>query len=234
MSSVWADKTIRSKAELLVLLALGDYCDDEGKCYPSTDTIAFKARCTQRAVQKIIGKLTKAGKVEVELNAGPRGTNVYRVIIGGVNAVHPEQSGPKKDHSGSPDPSGTVRKHQGKEKDPAIAEPGEHKLFVETWCNEYPDFFGVDYSFQGGKDGKAVKRLLKVAPVLELIRVAKLAWRHQGTYPFKCATGIAMFYSHINEIRAAAQKLAPAPVATTEDSWGPEALKRVINGQQRT
>lgn len=163
----------------------------------------------------------------------------YQVAIELVNSVNQcqETQLPTPVNSvNQPEPAHINGKERSKESDPAGAELEKqgHRIFVETWCKEYPDFFGVEYSFQGGKDGQAVKRLLKVSPVAELIRVARIAWRHQGTYPFKCATGIAMFYSHINEIRAAAQKLAPAPVATTEDSWGPEALKRVINGQQRT
>lgn len=87
MASVWEDDSIESRADLLVLLIIADASRDEGGCWPSIDTIARKARLSQRGAQDCIAKLKNAGKLEVEYGAGPRGTNVYRVVEGGAVAA---------------------------------------------------------------------------------------------------------------------------------------------------
>lgn len=93
MDRVWAAEH-KSRAELLVLLAIADYTNDRfGYAWPSIDSLAKKARCTQRGVQKIIARLVKAKKLSVEYGKGEHGTNRYRVLIGGVNPVHPEPRG---------------------------------------------------------------------------------------------------------------------------------------------
>lgn len=79
MTDVWADDTIDSKAELLLLLALADFAHDDGTAWPSTATLAHKTRCTDRNVQKMMGRLIRKGWVSIELNGGPRGVNLYRL-----------------------------------------------------------------------------------------------------------------------------------------------------------
>jgi hypothetical protein len=43
LSMVW-DTGPEDKAELLVLLALADFCDDSGVCWPAVSSIARKSR----------------------------------------------------------------------------------------------------------------------------------------------------------------------------------------------
>jgi hypothetical protein len=79
MSEVWDDKTINSRAELLVMLTLADHARDDGICWPSIDTIASKARATSRGIYKIISRLERLGKISIDSGAGEHSTNVYRV-----------------------------------------------------------------------------------------------------------------------------------------------------------
>jgi hypothetical protein len=128
MSNVWADHSIKSRSELLVLLALADFSGDDKPAFPSIDTLAMKSRCTQRGVQKVLARLIADSKLVIEYGKGPSGTNLYSVIWGGVNGVHPEPSVPKKEPKkgtvGSPNPSGSVR--NGHETDtPLIPHMGE-------------------------------------------------------------------------------------------------------------
>jgi len=44
MSDVWADAAITNQSELLVLLAIADYANDEGEAWPSIESIATKSR----------------------------------------------------------------------------------------------------------------------------------------------------------------------------------------------
>lgn len=120
MSAIWEDAQVNSRAELLLLLALGDYANDKGECWPSIETLAKKARCKQRAIQNLVASLIISGKLEVEYNAGPRGTNVYRLIMGGCSGCGGASSREKKQEIKSeikkqpdaPDPSGSVSNHQ--------------------------------------------------------------------------------------------------------------------------
>jgi hypothetical protein len=79
----------------------------------------------------------------------------------------------------------------------------EHEIFIEQWHDSYLEHFGRKYVFAGGKDGKAVKVLLKAKiPVASLIETALKAWELQGRDKWLAdwATTIAGFASKINEI----------------------------------
>jgi len=86
MSCVWQDGPA-DKSEILVLIALADFCNDDGECWPSVAGIARKSRMTERGVQKIIGRLCEIGWVTINPNAGRKGCNLYTVSP--PNPVHP-------------------------------------------------------------------------------------------------------------------------------------------------
>lgn len=67
MAGVWKHSTAATPAELLVLLALADWADEYGYCYPSQPAIASKARVSERQVQRVICKFTEVGELERQL-----------------------------------------------------------------------------------------------------------------------------------------------------------------------
>lgn len=77
-SQVWRNAPVEGSA-LLVLLALADFADDEGVCWPAIGTIADKARISERSAQRSIRKMAEEGLIEIFDNAGPKGANRYRV-----------------------------------------------------------------------------------------------------------------------------------------------------------
>ena len=79
MSAVW-DNGPEDQGELLVLLALADYADDNGYCWPAMPSVAAKARMSERNARRIIRKLEASGLLLVEENRGRNATNRYRVI----------------------------------------------------------------------------------------------------------------------------------------------------------
>jgi hypothetical protein len=91
MTAVWTNEGIERR-DLTVALALADHADAEGSCYPSIDRIAQKARVSRRTVIYAIERLARAGVVAVEKNAGPRGSNLYR--IGGCKTCTRAKSAP--------------------------------------------------------------------------------------------------------------------------------------------
>lgn len=147
MSAVWENGP-DDRSELLVMLALADFCNDEGECWPSMRSIAAKARMTERGAQKTIGRLVDAGRVSVATGGGRGGCNRYQICTrnperNSVNVeTNPEQETPNDVHrprtdehkprtgvqktpnGGSPEPSGTV-------KEPSVGRRGSR--LPEDW-----------------------------------------------------------------------------------------------------
>jgi hypothetical protein len=76
--------------DLLVLLALADYCaKDDDVAWPSQDAIAEKTRLSESTVRRCLRSLEQLGELVTETNAGPlyrgarRSVNRYRIAIGG-------------------------------------------------------------------------------------------------------------------------------------------------------
>ena len=114
MTSVWDDLRTQAHSELLVLLALADWANDDGYCWPTISALATKARLSERAVQQILGRLTTTGRIR-RIQGGGRGrANRYQVVTTRngasetVNAIHrkenTESETPKEIH-----PSGAKR-----------------------------------------------------------------------------------------------------------------------------
>lgn len=92
MSRIWDESPSKGRG-LLVELALADFADDEGKCWPAIETVARKARCSVRSVQDTATSMKNAGRMEIDYGVGPHGTNVYRFLFGqGVQKFHPANS----------------------------------------------------------------------------------------------------------------------------------------------
>lgn len=87
MSAVW-DSSSQSGGNLLILLALADFANDEGECWPAISTLAAKARMTERHVRRILRDLEAAGEIESMPGGGQHGTNRY--------LVRPKMSGEDK------------------------------------------------------------------------------------------------------------------------------------------
>lgn len=64
----------------LLLLAIADCADDDGdNAWPSVETLADKATCSERTVQRRIQVLEETGCLTVLRGAGRNGTHRYRV-----------------------------------------------------------------------------------------------------------------------------------------------------------
>lgn len=63
MAYVWAKSEARD-ATLLVALALADWADEDGYCYPSVRQLATKARVTPRSVYRALQQLIDLGELE--------------------------------------------------------------------------------------------------------------------------------------------------------------------------
>lgn len=78
MSAVFESETLGA-TERLIMLALADHADDEGRCYPSISRLCQRTGLGERAVQTNIRKLQSQGYVEIIPGAGRQGSNLYFV-----------------------------------------------------------------------------------------------------------------------------------------------------------
>ena len=98
MTSVWDDLRTQAHSELLVLLALADWANDDGYCWPTISALASNARLSERAVQQILGRLTTTGRIR-RIQGGGRGrANRYQVVTARngasdtVNTIHRKEN----------------------------------------------------------------------------------------------------------------------------------------------
>lgn len=102
MARVWESSELGG-TELLMLLAIADFADDEGQAYPSVRTLAKKCRLQPRRVNYILASLQTRGELQVRKNEGPKGTNRYRITLPLQPSAPLHQSAPL--HCSAPTPA---------------------------------------------------------------------------------------------------------------------------------
>ena len=78
MSRVW-EFGPEKQADRFVLLAIADYANDDGECWPSITGICRKTCMSERGVQTIIRRLEAQGWLDIETGKGRRNCNLYTV-----------------------------------------------------------------------------------------------------------------------------------------------------------
>ena len=86
MARVWAHSK-HGGTELLLMLAIADFADDDGNAYPAVGTLAEKCRMSSRNANHLLATLRESGELEIRLNEGPRGTNRYRIALPSFEGV---------------------------------------------------------------------------------------------------------------------------------------------------
>ena len=107
MSRVW-DSYPGGGTELLALLALADWSDDNGRCYPSMAAIAKKIRLSSSQSRRVVHSLIDAGFVSVignENGGAPGASRKYQISI--------EQLTASTDARGSVDARGSTHARDG-------------------------------------------------------------------------------------------------------------------------
>ena len=136
MSAVW-EKAPVDGGSLLVLLAMADFANDNGICWPSLPALGRKARLSERQVRRVLRDLEDAKLIMTDLGTGPHGVNTYKVLVTGD-----KMSALKSQPGGTFDAAGgtfvTGRGDMGVRQtviEPSLEEPssgiGEHPDFLE-------------------------------------------------------------------------------------------------------
>lgn len=110
------------KSERLVMLALADYANDEGECWPSIAGICRKSALKERGVQGILRRLEAAGWLEIETGGGRRNCNLYRLKVPEAQdetqqSARPAAAAPQ--HSVAHTPQGRDQKTAGDAPEPS-------------------------------------------------------------------------------------------------------------------
>ncbi|MDK3016531.1 helix-turn-helix domain-containing protein [Pseudodonghicola flavimaris] len=78
MSAIFESQTL-GPTERLIMLALADHADDEGRCYPSIARLRQRTGLSERAVQTNLRKLVEQGYVRIVPGGGKGNSNLYFV-----------------------------------------------------------------------------------------------------------------------------------------------------------
>lgn len=89
MSWVWDHSPYEGKA-LLLHLALADFANDAGECWPSQPTLASKARCTERYVRDTVSQMVQDKMLEIVSVSNGATSHRYKLIP--RNSVPPRNS----------------------------------------------------------------------------------------------------------------------------------------------
>lgn len=80
MNLVWKQAPYDGGA-LLVLLALADFADDDGYCFPAVPTIAKKVRLGERQTRNVIRQLLGDGVITVDRGGGRHKVSRYHIEL---------------------------------------------------------------------------------------------------------------------------------------------------------
>lgn len=178
MATVW-DGFPAGGSELLALLALADWADDEGNCWPSMTAIARKTRLSRSQSQRVVHKLIVDGFLELtgnETGGAPGSTRQYRIILssltGRMGATGSTSATGRTDAAEGPHGCGeTGRIHDTQYVSyPSLTiSPSAPDGFAEFWA-AYPRKVGK---------GAAAKVWAKLAPPLATVMCA-LEWQRRS------------------------------------------------------
>lgn len=99
ISQVWESSPYKGE-RLLLHLALADFANDEGFCWPSQTTLARKARCSNNWVRLSISQMVKDGFVQIVEPAGAGRGKVGRYrLLGHSVDTHTEKGYSEEGHT---------------------------------------------------------------------------------------------------------------------------------------
>lgn len=147
MSWVWENGP-NDPTERLVLLALADFADDHGSCYPSMIGIGQKACVTERGARGIVRRLEADGWLKVAIGGGRGGKSQYQILMRKPGTTNPEtetrnEENPERDDTKPGTSLHKTRNQRSAEPSRTIKEPSDSVCAVlcEVLSKETADAF---------------------------------------------------------------------------------------------
>ena len=142
MSKCW-DKSQHSGTDLLMLLAIADFSDDNGKAYPAVSTLAQKCRMSRRNTQYILTNLQESGELSIEPNKGPppKFPNLYRINLSSLGVQHTARVQPTSRVQSSVSRGAThcAKRVQPIAPKPSVTIKNRQKLYFDEFWSAYPN-----------------------------------------------------------------------------------------------
>lgn len=187
MARVWANSR-HTGTNLLMLLAIADFSDDDGKAYPAVAKLATKCRMSKRNAQDRLRELADSGELTVLKNQGPppKFPNLFRINLNrlGVQPTAPVQHAAPVQFDVNrgaahcaPGVQPTAPKPSSKHQEPPRDDRAE--LFEVFWL-AYPSKVGKDAARKAFHKRKPCESLL--SEMLAAIEVQKRSdkWTKDG------------------------------------------------------
>ncbi len=131
ISRVWEESPYEGR-RLLLHLALADFANDEGTCFPSQRTLALKARTTEQWVSTSIRQMVKDGLLEVMERGNGRGNrSTYRLLKGQTHIGENEKGETQSPESPNVEQISTYYKNRN---EPSI----KHDVGFDEFWSKYP------------------------------------------------------------------------------------------------
>jgi len=145
MSTIWKLAEIGG-TELLVLLALADFANDEGICWPSLKTVSRKARISERQTGRVIASLKKKGYLSIQHRLTGEATYTSNLYV-----ITPVTLTPPPGDNLSP-PGDT---HDTTPGDIAVTPPGDIAMANKSSVNHQVKPLKKDGAFSKGEKARA-------------------------------------------------------------------------------
>ncbi len=131
ISRVWEESPYEGR-RLLLHLALADYANDEGTCFPSQRTLALKARTTEQWVSTSIKQFVADGYLEIVQQGSGRGrASTYRLLKGQTQFGESEKGESESRENPNVEQDRTYLKNR---KEPSI----KHVVGFDQFWSKYP------------------------------------------------------------------------------------------------
>ena len=215
MARVWEHSQGRD-GQLLVMLALADFANDAGECWPSIPTLAAKARLTDRQTRRVLKKLEQAGEIRRERSNGGRNRHSrYKITLAENPDIKTVKELPCKNYpeicdgktltpvSGAVNRHRTINLESSRTRQRKETPNPDIRAFFDWWAEKYRHSFDVPYDFDGGKEGRLIGAKLKA---FGLDRLEELAVRFFDTdddwVRERGGFTIGVFCSQINKLNS--------------------------------
>ena len=233
MSWVW-DHGPSDRGELLVLLALADFADDDGNCWPAMVKVAEKARVCERGARKIIRRLEEIGLLKTVVGGGRHGCNQYRIAI-----ENPERRSPTK--PGTADRPGTVNPvprspRNAVPPEPENTKPGTGEQKTRNRGSAEPSGSIIDPSERRGRagareDAEIVATLSQVMPEDTALDYVAHRKAKRAKLTLRAATLVARSLDgHADPVAVVEASIANGWTGVFPDRWRPNGARAGPNG----
>ncbi len=172
-------------SELLALLALADWSDDAGRCYPSMAAIAKKTRLSESQARRVVHILIDQGFLDVtgNLHGGKPGTTrQYRIVLEKLTtSTHARGSGDARGSTHARDGSHpcaeTASAHDTQTViEPSITVKGEKSSPFDVFWMAYPVKKGKGAAQAAWKRAKLDNLLDEILKAITLQKCCDASW----------------------------------------------------------